>query len=113
MVIGLGGKIVVIYRRGKLSTLAAALFTGLVTVFLAAATSTIFRLEPIYFVVLVLVYAFVAGRVIGIFWSKRIRMTTPPPLPQVSEEEVREVVRRRGFGELLNEKKRKRRSRKR
>ena len=109
MLIGLGGKLMIVYRHSILRTLALALSVGLATVFLAVATSMVLRLEPIYFVALVLVYVFIAGRLIKIWGAKFVGTTPPPQLPQTSEKEIKEIVRRRGYGKFLI-KKRKRRA---
>ena len=108
MVIGLGGKLMVIYRRRKVTTLGSALSLGLLVVVLAIVTSASFRLEPVFFALIVLVYAFVAGRIIKVFGAKLIRTPPPPVLPRTSDEEVKEILTRRGYGDLVSKSKRRR-----
>jgi hypothetical protein len=81
---------------------------GLLLVVLAIFTSSIFKLEPVFFALIILLYAFVAGRIINVFGAKLVR--TPPPLalPKISDEEMREVLTRRGYGNLVDKSKRRR-----
>lgn len=105
MLLGLGGKLMVLYRRRRAKTLVVALAVGLVIVTLAVATSAALALEPLYFCVLVLVYMFIAGKLINVFGPGRVR-TPPPPLPpQPSEKEIKAMVRKRGLGKLVKKKK--------
>lgn len=107
MLIGLGGKLMVLYRRRRAKTLAIALAVGFVIVVPAVATSAVLALEPLYFCVLVLAYMFIAGKLINVFGPRRVQ-TPPPPLPrQPSEKEIEAIVRKRGLGKLVKKKKKK------
>jgi hypothetical protein len=102
LLLGLGGKLIVLYRRQRVRTLALALLIGAAVVTPAIVTSTAFTLEPLYFCVLV--YVFVASRIISIFGAKLVQ-TTPRPLPQQpSDLEVEEMLRKRGYGKLVKKK---------
>ncbi|MDI6883906.1 MAG: hypothetical protein QMD00_02025 [Hadesarchaea archaeon] len=104
MLLGLGGKLMVLYRRRKAKTLAIALAVGLSIVGPAVVTSVVFALEPLYFCVLLLAYMFIAGKLISVFEPGRVR-TPPPPLPpRPSEKEIEAMVRNRGLGKLVSKK---------
>jgi len=104
LLLGLGGKLTVLYRRQRVRTLTLALCVGLAVVVPAIITSATLTLEPLYFCVLVLVYMFVASRIISIFGAKLAR-TTPRPLPpQPSDLEVEEMLRKRGYDKLVKKK---------
>ena len=105
MLLGLGGKLMVLYRRQKGKTLAVALAIGLAIVAPAVATSAALALEPLYSCMLVLAYMFIAGKLIGVFWAKLVRAPPPPLPPQPSEKEIREMVEKRGYGKLVRKKK--------
>lgn len=109
MLIGLGGKLMVLYRRRRAKTLGMALAVGLGIVGPAVVTSVILALEPLYFCALVLAYMFIASKIVNIFEAK-LALTPPRPLPpQPSEREIEVMLRKRGYGKLVR-KKRKRRT---
>lgn len=60
-----------------------------------------FNLEPIYFAILVMLFSLVAGRIIGALGNRLAGRTTPPPLPESADEEIRKIVSARGYGHLL------------
>ncbi len=104
MLLGFGGRLMVLYRRRRGKTLAIALAVGLAIVVPAVATSAALMLEPLYFCVLVLVYMFVASGIINMFGPARVQ-TSPPPLPpQPSENEIEKAIRKRGLGKLVRKK---------
>jgi len=104
LLLGLGGKLMVLYRRQRARTLVLSLGVGLAVVGPAIATSAALMLEPLYLCVLVLVYVFVASRIISIFGAKLVQ-TTPRPLPQQpSDLEVEEMLRKRGYDKLVKKK---------
>ena len=105
LLLGLGGRLTVLYRRRKIKTLVLASMVGLAIVLPAIATSIILALEPLYFCAVVLAYMFAASGLINLLGAKLVR-TPPPPLPpQPSEKEIEEMVRRRGYGKLVRKKK--------
>jgi predicted lysophospholipase L1 biosynthesis ABC-type transport system permease subunit len=102
--LGLGGRLMVLYRRRRVRALALALGVGLAVVGPAIATSAALSLGPIYLCVLVLVYMFVASRIIAVFGAK-LAQTPPQPIPpQPSDMEVAEMLRKRGYGRLVKKK---------
>lgn len=105
--LGLGGKLMVLYRRRRVRTLALASGVGLAIVGPAVITSAALVLEPLYFCVLVLVYMFVASRIINLFGEKLVRTPPRPPPPQPSELEIVDMLRKRGYGKLVKKKKKK------
>lgn len=112
MLIGLGGKLIVLYHRARAKTFGIALVVGLAIVVPAIVTSIVFKLEPIYFAVLVLAYGLVAGETINLFGSGRVKTTPPPPMQEPSEGEIEAMVRKRGLGKLVRKKKDEKRLRK-
>ncbi len=106
LLLGLGGKLTVLYRRRKVKTIAIALAVGLAIIGSAIITSMALAPEPIYFCVMVLAYMFVASRIIHAF---RANLTRTPPLslpPQPPEEELKTMLKKRGFGKLVRKRKR-------
>lgn len=106
MLIGLGGKLMVLYRRHKSRTLVTGLGVGLAIVVPAVIASIALTLEPIFFCALVLVCMLTASGVIKAFGAKSIRTPPPRPLPTPALElEVVDMLRKRGFGKLVKKKK--------
>jgi hypothetical protein len=105
LLIGLGGKLMVLYRRERVGALLLALSIGLTIVAAAIATSAALSLGPIYLCALVLVYMFVTGRVIGIFGERLVPKTSHPLPPQPSDLELEEMLRKRGYEKLVKKKK--------
>ncbi|KUO41267.1 MAG: hypothetical protein AVW05_02845 [Hadesarchaea archaeon DG-33] len=102
--LGLGGKLMVLYRRRKVKTIMIALAVGLAIVGPAIVTSMALTLEPLYFCVVVLAYSFVASKIIGAFRMKLVRTPTPPLPPQPSEREIKAMLQKRGLGRLVSKK---------
>lgn len=105
LLLGLGGKLMVLYRRKRVRTFVLALGVGLAIVMPAVITSMVLALEPLYFCVLVLAYMFIASRIVHVSGAKLPR--APPralPLPS-SELEVVTMLRKRGYGKLVKKKK--------
>jgi hypothetical protein len=104
LLLGLGGKLTVLYRRQRVRTITLALCVGLAIVAPAVITSAALTLEPLYFCVLVLVYVFVASRIISIFGAKLVQTPPQPLLPQPSDMEVVEMLRKRGYDRFVKKK---------
>jgi hypothetical protein len=104
MLLGLGGKLMVLYRRQKAETVVLALAIGIAIVGPAIATSMVLALEPLYFCVVVLAYMFVASGLINVFGAGLIRTSPPPPPPQLSERDIETMLRKRGLGKLVKKK---------
>ena len=94
----------VLYRRRKVKTILIALAVGLAIVGPAIVTSMALALEPLYFCVVVLVYMFVAGKIISRFRMKLARTPAPPLPPQPSEREIKTMLRKRKLGKLVKKK---------
>jgi len=106
LLLGLGGKLTVLYRRRKVKTIVIALAVGLAIIGSAIITSMALALEPIYFCVMVLAYMFAASRIIHTFGDK---LSRTPPLslpPQPPEEELKTMLKKRGFEKLVEKRKR-------
>jgi hypothetical protein len=110
MLIGLGGRLMVLYRRWGPKMFLIALAIGLATVLPAISASIVFNLEPIFFCALLVAFVFVAGGIVNVVGSKRIRTPQPPIPTGPSDEEMKELIRRRGLGELVGKKRMKTRS---
>lgn len=103
--LGLGGKLMVLYRSDRLKVVGLAFLLGFAIVGLAMFTALALGLEPLHLCVIVLVYTLVAGRLTSRLGAGRIE-PSPPPLP--SEEDIRAMLRVRGFGKLLKKRGRRR-----
>lgn len=104
LLLGLGGKLAVLYRRRKVKTIVIALTVGLAIVGPAVATSMAFALEPLFFCVLVFAFMLAASGIVRLFGVK-ITRTPPPPLPlEPSEEELQALLKKRGFEKLVRKK---------
>lgn len=110
MLVGLGGKLMLMYRRRRTATFVTALSIGLLIVVAATVTSMIFKLEPIYFAIIVLIYAFIVGRVIKVFGSKLVGSPPPIVMPKTSEREMEEILVRRGYGNLVDKSEKRRKA---
>lgn len=105
LLIGLGGRVTVIYRRSRGELLKLALPTGLVVVGLPIAISAALALEPLYLCALVLLSTFVIGGLIGLSKGKLVKLRAPPTPALGPEREIESMLERRGFGGLLKRKK--------
>lgn len=101
MFFGFGGKLLLYLRHRKGAMLLVAFGLGITIVVLSAGASIIFHLEPIYFVVLVLLFSFVVGGIIRAFSDKSAWRAPPPPLPESTDEEIKTLLSARGYGNLL------------
>ncbi|MGC8817024.1 MAG: hypothetical protein ACP5PX_04365 [Candidatus Hadarchaeum sp.] len=101
MLIGFGGKILILQRLHKKETFFAAFGLGLLIVVLSIGTSLFFNLEPVYFIVLVMCFSIIVGRVVGALGRRLVGKTFSPPLPMSSDEEIKKMVAARGYGDLL------------
>ncbi|MFQ6129484.1 MAG: hypothetical protein ACE5OT_01590 [Candidatus Hadarchaeaceae archaeon] len=104
LLLGLGGKLMVLYRRQKVKTIVIALAVGLAIVGPAIVTSMALALEPLYFCVVVLAYMFVAGKIISLFRVKLAQTPAPPLPPQPSDREIKAMLRKRRLGKLVKKK---------
>jgi hypothetical protein len=104
MLIGLGGQLSSLYRRDRKRVLKVASLIGLSVVGLSIATSTALEFGPVYFCAFVLVYTLLGGTVLGLLKPRFVKPELPTP-PQISDVEIRQVLQKRGFNELVEEEK--------
>ncbi len=93
MLVGLGGKLMVLFRRSRGKTLGLAVVSGLTIVIPAIATSILLTLEPIFFAALVLVYTLVASGLVSLVGARFVRAPPLPLPPKLPDEEVRKMTR--------------------
>ena len=98
LMLGMGGKTMLLYRRRKSRMFALAFGVGLAVSVSAVLTSIVFALEPLYFCVLVFAYTFVAGRIVKMAGKNMVRRPPPPIPPSPSELEIVAMLRKRGHG---------------
>ncbi len=106
LLIGLGGRLTVIYRRGRGRLLKLALPLGLIIVGLSIWISMLLSLEPLYLCVLILACTFAAGKLINLSSTKLFKPRAPPAPPTIPEGELKLMLKKRGFSDLVKEKKR-------
>ena len=104
MLLGLGGQLSSLYRRDRKRVLKLAFLVGLSVVSLSIATSTALGFGPVYFCALVLVYTLLTSTVLSLFKTRFINPQLPTP-PQISDAEIKQVLQKRGFDEIVEEEK--------
>lgn len=104
MLLGLGGQLSSLYHRDRKRVLEMASLVGLGVVGLSIATSTALEFGPVYFCAFVLVYTLLGGTVLGLFKTRFIETELPAP-PQISDAEIKQMLQKRGFNEVVEEKK--------
>jgi uncharacterized protein YneF (UPF0154 family) len=104
MLIGLGGQLTSLYRRDRKKVLEVASLVGLCVVGLSIGTTTALDFGPVYFCALVLVYTLFMSTVLGMFKTRFVKMELPMP-PRISDEEIKQVLQKKGFDELVEEEK--------
>jgi hypothetical protein len=102
MLLGLGGQLSSLYRRDRKRVLKMASLVGLGVVGLSIATSTALDFGPVYFCAFVLVYTLLASTVLSLFKTRFIKQELPP-LPQISDTEIKQALQKRGFSEIVEE----------
>ena len=106
MLIGLGGQLPLLYRRKKLETLGLAIGIGLAIVCPSIAIAVVFGIGPIYACVLVAIFMFLAGVAVRLSEPKLVKsrpLRLPPP---TRDAEIKEMLKKKGFGALVKKKKR-------
>lgn len=109
LLLGLGGQLSVLYRRGRRRALGLALIVGLAIVSFSILTSSIASnlvagMEPLYLCLAVLLYTILASGVVGRLKEKLIKPSPLPPLP-AADAEIERMLQGRGFSELMDEEK--------
>jgi len=105
MLIGLGGQLSSLYRRDRKRVLKVASLVGLSVVGLSIATSTALDFGPVYFCAFVLVYTLLTSTVLSLLKTRFIKPELLPTPPQISDAEIKQVLQKRGFNELVEEEK--------
>ncbi len=105
LLIGLGGRVTAIYRRSRLELFKLALPTGLGIVALSILVTAVLAPEPIYLCALVLVFTFVVGGIISLSKDKLVKPRKLPARTTGSEREIESMLETRGFGRLINKRK--------
>jgi hypothetical protein len=103
LLLGLGGKLSVLYRRDWKRVLALASLVGLTVVGLSIVTSTVLSLGAIYFCASVLVYTLLAGGALNLYKMKRIKPSPLPPPSPTADVDIKQMLQKRGFKELVEE----------
>jgi hypothetical protein len=104
LLIGFGGRLIVIYREKPWLTVGLATGIGLSVVGISIVLGFILVLEPLYVCFLLLLFTLAAGRLVAILKPKLVKPSpTPPP---ISDAEIGLELRKRGFKRLLRKKKR-------
>ena len=94
-----------LYRRRKFRTLGLASAIGFAIAGLAILTSPALGQEALHTCVLALIYTVVLGKAIGVLKPKLREPVGFPPPAEPSEEELRAMLRKRGFGKLAGKRK--------
>jgi len=104
LLLGLGGQLPVLYRRGRKRVLKMASLVGLAVVGLSIVTSAALAFGPLYFCASVLVYTLLASMILSLY---RTRLIKPEPLlpPPAADVEIEQMLQKRGFKEFVEEEK--------
>jgi hypothetical protein len=100
LLLGLGGRLFVLYRKSFLRTLELALSLGLAIVCLSIAISSLLSLQLIYLCAFVLACTLLISLILG-RCKKFVR--TPPTMPPIDDDEIKKVLNKHGFGEFKKE----------
>jgi hypothetical protein len=103
LLLGLGGQLSVLYRRDRKRVFKMASLVGLAVVGSSIATSAALGLGPLYFCASVLVFTLLASMALS---SYRKRLIKPElPLLPIVDVEIKKILQKRGFEELVEEEK--------
>lgn len=105
LLLGLGGQLSVLYRRNWKQVLKLASLIGLVVVSLSIATTTILGLGPLFLCALVLAYTLLSSRIVNLYKVRLVKSGSPPPLSPTADAEIKQILQKRGFSELVEEEK--------
>lgn len=97
LLIGLGGKLIVMYRGKRWFTLWLATCIGLSVVVASTVLGVVLNLEPLYVCGIVLLLTFAVGEVIALAKPKLVKTTSLPLPPPISDKEITRVLKKRGF----------------
>jgi len=105
MLLGLGGQLSVLYRRNRKRVLELALLIGLIAVSSSIVTTTILDLGPLFLCALVLVYTLFSSRIVNLCKVRLVKSGSLPPLSPTADAEIKQILQKRGFSELVEEEK--------
>jgi hypothetical protein len=63
--------------------------------------TVIFDLEPLHLCTLIFIHTLVVGKIASVFGKRFVKPTPIPPPDQLSDEELRTMLEKRGFGKLM------------
>jgi len=105
LLLGLGGQLSALYRRGRRRVLLLALLIGITVVSSSIITSAALGFSPLYFCASVLAYTLLASGALNLQKAKLIK-SGPPPMPSPTADlEIKRMLQKRGFNELAEEEK--------
>lgn len=105
LLLGVGGQLSVLYRRSWKRVLKLASLIGLIVVSLSIATTTILGLGSLFLCALVLAYTLLSSRIVNLYKVRLVKSGSPPPLSPTADAEIKQILQKRGFSELVEEEK--------
>jgi hypothetical protein len=103
LLIGFGGKLIVIYRERPWFTLGLASGLGLWVVAISAMLGLLLALETLYVCILLLLLTLIAGKTIGLLKPELTKRRLPAP-ERISDREIERHLRKRGFKKPIGKK---------
>jgi hypothetical protein len=95
LVLGMGGRIIPLYRKRPFLVLGASAGIGFATVAFSFLIGAVFGLEPLYVCALLFLFTAVFGGAVAVLRPKFEHETRP--LPKLSDQEVKQILKKRGF----------------
>jgi hypothetical protein len=99
LLIGFGGKLIVIYRERPWLTLGLASGLGLWVVGISVVLGSLLALEALYLCALLLLFTIAAGKIIGLLKPELVKPRLPPP-ERISDREIERDLKKRGIRKL-------------
>ena len=96
LVLGMGGKIIPLYRKRPLFVLGTSACLGFLTVLLSFAAGTLLKLEALYVCVLAFALTLVFGRIIAALKPQIEREFKLTP-EKISDQEIEQILKKRGL----------------
>jgi hypothetical protein len=101
LLLGLGGRLSVLYRRDRKRVLEMASLVGLAVVSSSIMTSALLGFGPLYFCASVLIYTLIASGIFNLLGAKLIK-PSPLLLPSpTADEEIEQMLQKHGFKGLM------------
>jgi len=105
LLLGLGGQLPVLYRRGRKRVLKMASLVGLAVVCSSIVTSAALGFGPLYFCAFVLVYMLLASGILNLLGAKLIKPSPLLPPSPTADVEIEQMLQKYGFKELIEKEK--------